>query len=65
MRYWPLLSEIAVRTFSISAGLDGFDGDARQHGAGAVADGAGERRLRVSQRRKEQERRQEEAACHA
>ena len=42
MRYRPVSSLTAERLFSIRTGLDGFDGDARQHGAGTVAHDAGD-----------------------
>ena len=40
MRYCPVPSVIAVRTFSIRARARRFDGHTWQHGAGSVADGA-------------------------
>ena len=49
MRYWPEPSVTAVRTFSMSAGTGGFDGDAGQHGAGRVLDDARDRGLRMRQ----------------
>ena len=49
MRNWPEPSVVTDRTFSISAGLDGLDGDAGQHGAGGVADRPGDRGERLGE----------------
>ena len=42
MRYSPLPSVTAVRTFSIRTSLDGFDGHAGKHGARRVPNNAGD-----------------------